>query len=156
MKRTSVKKTVLGLALCAASWASPAQTANPAADREVRAVIQQLFDAMRKSDSATLRRVFHAGARLQTTFTDKTGKPTLKEDSIEGFIKQVGTPHAEVYDERILSYEIRMDDNLATVWTPYEFYLGQKFSHRGVNAFQLFKSETGWKIISITDTRRKN
>jgi len=111
---------------------------------------------MRKSDSTVPRNVFHANARLQTTFTDKDGKPMLKQDSVEKFIGQVGTPHAEVYDERILSCEIRTDDNLATVWAPYEFYVGSKISHRGVNAFQLFKSETGWKIINITDTRRKN
>jgi hypothetical protein len=44
---------------------------------------------------------------------------------------------------------------MATAWTPYKFYLDKTFSHCGVNAFQLFKSENGWKIISILDTRRK-
>lgn len=151
----NMEKTGLLFLLFATILTTQAQTANPAADKEVQAVIQQLFDGMRKSDSTLLRPLFYANARLQTTFTDKNGKPVLKEDSIGKFIEQIGTPHAETYDERILGYEIRTDDNLATVWTPYEFYLGGKFSHRGVNAFQLFRSEGGWQIIQITDTRRK-
>jgi hypothetical protein len=44
---------------------------------------------------------------------------------------------------------------MAAIWTEYSFYLGDKFSHCGVNSFQLFKDETGWKIIYIVDTRRK-
>jgi len=115
-----------------------------------------MFDGMRKGDSTMVRGVFEKNARLQTTWTSPEGKPMIHtEDSMNGFVKQVGTPHPEMWDERIKSYEVRIDDNLATVWTPYEFYIGDKFSHCGINAFQLFKSASGWKIIHITDTRRK-
>jgi hypothetical protein len=131
-------------------------TAQSASENEVIAVIKQMFDGMRKGDSTLVRAVFEASARLQTTYTGKDGKPGLRtETSIDGFVKAVGTPHPQVFDERIKSYEVRIDDNLATVWTPYEFYLGTAFSHCGVNAFQLFKSDKGWKIIHIVDTRRK-
>ncbi|MCU0443517.1 MAG: nuclear transport factor 2 family protein [Microscillaceae bacterium] len=126
------------------------------AENEVIAVIKQMFDGMRKGDSSMVRAVFDASIRLQTTFTNKDGKSGLHtENTLDNFLKAVGTPHPQVFDERIKSYEVRIDDNLATVWTPYEFYLGTTFSHCGVNAFQLFKSEKGWKIIHITDTRRK-
>lgn len=127
-----------------------------AVESEVVAVIQKMFDGMRKGDSAMVSATFHSTMRLQTTFTNKAGQATLvTENSPANFLKAVGTPHPEVYDERILNYEVRVDDNLATVWTPYEFYAGEKFSHCGVNAFQLFKSDKGWKIIHIVDTRRK-
>jgi len=122
---------------------------------EARKPIEQLFDGMRKGDSTLVRGAFHSSARLQTTFFNKEKKPVLRTEDLDGFIKSVGTPHAEVYDERIVKYDIKIDDNLATVWTEYEFYVGTKFSHCGVNAFQLFKTENGWKIIQITDTRRK-
>jgi hypothetical protein len=39
-----------------------------------------------------------------------------------------------------LKYEVQIDDNLAAVWTEYEFYVGKNFSHCGVNAFQLVKN----------------
>ncbi|MBC8110214.1 MAG: nuclear transport factor 2 family protein [Verrucomicrobia bacterium] len=124
-------------------------------EKAVKAVIAKLFEGMQKGDSTLVRSVFHPKARLQTAFADKNGKPALAEGNISNFVKAVGTPHAEVWDERLSTIEIRIDDNLATVWANYEFYVGSKFSHAGVNAFQLFKSESGWKIIQIADTRRK-
>ena len=61
----------------------------------------------------------------------------------------------DIYEERISDYQVRIDGIMATVWTPYEFYLNDEFHHGGVNAFQLFRGEEGWKIVSISDTRRK-
>jgi hypothetical protein len=54
-----------------------------------------------------------------------------------------------------MGYEIAVDGALATAWILYQFYVGSTFSHCGVNAFQLFKSKDGWKIIQITDTCRR-
>jgi hypothetical protein len=128
---------------------------NKTEEKEVLKTIEKLFDGMRKSDSTMVRNTFHSSARLQTAFFNKENKSILMTSSINDFVKSVGTPHSEIYDERIISYKINIDENLATVWTEYEFYVGAKFSHCGVNAFQLFKTEEGWKIIQVTDTRRK-
>jgi hypothetical protein len=130
---------------------------NDKAEKEaVIAVIKQMFDGMRKGDSTMVRTAFASQVRMQTIFMNKEGKPAIRaEDSVDGFVKTVGSPHPEIFDERIKDYEVKIDDRMAAVWTPYEFYLGSKFSHCGVNSFQLFKGETGWKIIYIVDTRRK-
>ena len=114
-----------------------------------------MFDGMRESDSTKLLSVIYESASLKTTFTDRSGKPQIREEQMQNFITSVSKPHEEIYDEKIWSYEIEVDGLLATAWTEYTFYLGEKMSHCGVNAFQLFKSEEGWKIIGITDTRRK-
>jgi hypothetical protein len=79
----------------------------------------------------------------------------LKTESIGEFVEAVGTPHDDVWDERIWRQDVQVDGNLASAWTEYTFFLGEKMSHCGVNAFQLFRSETGWKIIQLTDTRRR-
>lgn len=121
----------------------------------VIAVIQMMFDGMRAGDSAMVRSVFHSSARLQTTAVSKEGKPTLRTEDVSGFVAAVGTPHDAVWDERILSYDVHLDGNLASVWTEYTFFLGEKMSHCGVNAFLLFRGENGWKIIQITDTHQK-
>ncbi len=131
----------------------------PAKDNEalaVQQVIAQLFDAMRTGDTTSLRQLFHEEVRLQTVLENPQTKTTrILTESIDHFVKQIGTPHTEVYDERILNYEIKIDRSMATVWTPYRFYVGDKFSHCGVNAFQLVKTAEGWKIVQIIDTRRK-
>ena len=35
---------------------------------------------------------------------------------------------------------------IATVWTPYDFWIDGKFSHCGIDAFDLVKTDEGWKI----------
>ena len=125
-------------------------------EKAVIATIQQLFDGMRQSDSTMVRNTFYPDARLQSAFTNKEGTPVLHEGDIDQFVNQIGTPHDEVYDEKIWSYEVKIDGRLASVWTEYTFYLGEKMSHCGVNAFHLFKGEEGWKITQITDTRRRD
>jgi Putative lumazine-binding len=122
----------------------------------VKAVVQQLFDGMRKGDSTLVRNAFASNVQMQTAFYNKAGASTLRtENSIDGFVKAVGTPHAEVWDERLTAWDIKIDGNLANVWTPYEFWLGDKQSHCGIDLFVLFKSDKGWQIIYLADTRRK-
>ena len=127
-------------------------------EKAVKAVVVQLFDGMQKHDSTMIRACFHPSARMQSiAMSRKSGNVELKtENSIDGFVKSIGSmPATTQIEERILSYEIRVDEQLATAWTPYEFYINGKRSHCGVDAFQFFKTDKGWKILTIADTRRK-
>jgi len=133
---------------------APASVTAQSDEEAVMVVISQLFDGMRAADSSMVREVFHPTARLQTVMV-REGSPILNQGDIEEFITAVGTPHEGIWDERLFSTTIQIDGHLATAWTEYSFYHGGKFSHCGVNAFQLFKHVDGWKIIQITDTRRK-
>lgn len=145
-----------GLAWFLATSASQAQTtANGPAEAEVRRAVDQLFDGMRKNDSLMVKAVMAPKARLLTV-ADKDGQAVVQETPMSEFYKAVGTPRGVVLDERLLRYEVRIDGLLATAWTPYEFYVGDKYSHCGVDAFQLCRTAEGWKIIQITDTRRKD
>lgn len=122
----------------------------------VKATINQLFEGMRNSDTTLIRKAFAKQNVMQTIVKTKDGKSVVRTESVDGFIKSVGAPHPEKYDERIVFTKVLIDANLASVWTDYKFYIGDKFSHCGVNSFQLFKGDEGWKIIYIIDTRRKD
>lgn len=102
-----------------------------------------------------VKAVFADNAILQTVSGKQEGAPVLVTGSLQQFLRAVGTPHTDVWDERITFERIMVDGALASVWTPYRFYLNEKFSHCGVNSFQLMKSASGWKIIYLVDTRRK-
>jgi len=119
----------------------------------VKAVIETMFDSMREADSAKLHTVFIDEVIMQSIIP-KRGVMSINKGNLQGFLTGIGTPHEHVYDERILDYQIKIDGPMATVWTPYEFYLGEEFSHCGVNSFQLMKKAEGWKIIYLVDTRR--
>jgi len=122
----------------------------------VKQTVNTLFGAMRKGDSTLLRSVFSKDMILQSVSNDKTGKAILSTENADEFVKAIGTPHSSVYDERITFGDVKIDGDLASVWAPYKFYFGDKFSHCGVDVFQLMKTANGWKVIYIVDTRRKD
>ena len=125
-------------------------------EQEVKATIEKLFNAMRENDAEILPTIFDEKMRLLTTSTDPDGFGEMKESPVEDFILRVAQPKEKgTLDERIVSWDIKIDGNLATAWTGYEFYSLGKFSHCGFNSFKLVKTKSGWKIFSIADTRRK-
>ena len=118
----------------------------------VKATINQLFNGMKTSDSVLIKKSFSKNAVLQTI--TKTGE--VKNENINDFAISISKAEKQSLDERITFSNILIDGNLASVWTPYEFYYQSKFSHCGVNSFQLVKSNNEWKIQYIIDTRRKD
>lgn len=126
----------------------------PNTREEVRAAIGRLFDAMRAGDSTALRAAFHPEARLMRVVRENE-QHRLEMTPVDEFVRLVGTPHDEVYDERVDAMEIMIDDGLATAWMDYRFFVGERFSHCGVNAFQMVRSSSGWQVISLVDTARE-
>lgn len=144
-------KRIAGLILTFATVKAGAQTDAEA----VKATVNQLFEGMRKSDTALLKTAFAPGAILQTIARPRSGGVQVRTDEVAAFVSSVAKPHTEVYDERISFGQVLIDGDLASVWTPYKFYVGEKFSHCGVNSFQLVKLEGKWKIQYLIDTRRR-
>ena len=139
---------------CYLSQSLAAQTGE---EKSVLEPVTRLFRGMNLGDSAVVHSAFAKSVSMGTIYTDKSGNPAIRNEfSIEGFLKAVGTPHAEKWSEPIWDTEVQIDGNLAQVWTKYAFYLGKTFSHCGVDAFQLFKGADGkWRIFSLADTRQK-
>jgi hypothetical protein len=118
--------------------------------------ITALFTGMNLGDSAMVRSAFTSHVTMATVSIDKEGKVNVKrENSLATFLKAVGTPHPEPWSEPIWDVRIEQDGPLAQVWAHYAFYLGTKFSHCGVDAFQLVKENGAWKIFHLTDTRQR-
>src|SRR5205085_5594212 len=102
----------------------------------VKETLNRLFEGMKKSDTALIRSAFSGNSTLQTVVKNKEGKVAIETEPLDSFLVAIATPHVEVYDERITIDVIKFDAELAMVWAPYKFYLGDKFSHCGVDAFQ--------------------
>ena len=119
---------------------------------EIEKPIRNLFLGMKNADSELVKSAFTDNAVLQTITKDGT----VKSDSIEDFMTSVSQFPKGDLDERITIEGIHTDGNLASVFTPYSFYLKGKLSHCGANSFQLVKQNNDWKIQYIIDTRRKD
>ena len=108
--------------------------------------IHNMFDAMREHDGKKLLAQFAPNAMLQ-----RAGKGSkVKTNDLAKFADFVSKTD-KYLDEKLLSVNISISDNLASVWTPYAFYLDGKISHCGVNSFQLVKLEQTWKIVYLID-----
>lgn len=134
---------------------SPALQAQAAPDRTaILAVVSGFFDGMRSGDSGAIRAMLHPRALLATAVV-RQGTAGVEFDGIEEVLTAIGTPHDSVWDERLSNQRVLQDGTLAIVWTDYHFYVGSRFNHCGVDAFTLAKEGDGWKIIALTDTRRR-
>lgn len=124
----------------------------------VKKTIETFFDGLHKGDSTIVGSTLHTTIKIQTTFTNKNGEKKLITDSKKKLLIGIANKKVEnTYLEKLLSWDIKINGNLASVWTPYEFYLNGKLSHCGANSFQLFNNNGKWEIIYLVDMRsRKN
>jgi hypothetical protein len=151
---------VLPAALAAQQPASaapppPPQPAYATDSAAIRQVVARLFDGMRTRDTAAMRTLFHEPVAMRSVAV-RQGQNVVEADGLEDWFKGISSaPAGLLLDERLGAPEIRVDGNLAMVWAYYEFYAGDKFSHCGVDSFQLGRTDAGWKIILLADSRRR-
>ncbi len=121
----------------------------------VKAAVNKLFEGMKNADAAMVNDAFADSAILQTISHSKEGKTFITNEQVRSFSEFVSKQKKGAADERIIFETIRIDGPLAIAWTPYKFYYDGKFSHCGVNSFQLVRMNGQWKIQYLIDTRRR-
>ena len=130
-----------------------------AQNQEIQNVIETFFEAFHAKDTLKLKALCDETMILQSINENIKGAK-LSNEKPAAFFKSIASIPAELkFHEKILSCSIQIDGSMAHAWTPYEFYVNGKLSHKGVNSFTLFKKDTpetsGWKIVHLIDTRRK-
>lgn len=148
-----MKLKIQGLVFMAVLF--PCMTTAQSARDSVENTIKQMFEAMSGIDTVKLSNCFAPTAILQTIAIGKDGRETVRTVGLSQFITSISKLGQGDADERIQITSIQIDASLASVWTPYKFYYKGNFSHCGANSFQLIRTEEGWKIQYLIDTRRK-
>jgi len=125
-------------------------------EADAKQVVDTFFEGFHKGDTLQMRSVLAPVVGMQSVHSTKDGKHVLSESNMDKFLVAIAKrPSTDKWDERLLSYKVSIDGNLAHVWTPYEFYFNGNFSHCGANAFTIAKMDDGWKIVHLIDSRRK-
>jgi SnoaL-like domain len=132
----------------------PALAQSGEAEKAVVRVVERLFQALKADDTAGMRAVLHPAARIVQTGT-REGTPFNRVNSVDDFLISVGAAKGKGLEERIYNPEVRIDDNLATVWLQYDFLVGGQLSHCGVDSYQIVRGSEGWRILQIVDTQRR-
>ena len=121
----------------------------------VLATVTSVFKAMHDRDTVLLKSVFDTSARLVGLSRRGTPSVSLVTPSRFG-AALVGAKPGDVWNEKMINPEVRIDGTIAQVWGYYTFHLNDTFSHCGVDAFMLVKVGDTWKITQLADTERKD
>ncbi|HET7870922.1 MAG TPA: nuclear transport factor 2 family protein [Terriglobales bacterium] len=120
-------------------------------EKAVLAPINEMFDAMAKHDAAALKKPLLPGGSMVLM---REGKPV--QMTFDAFAEIVGKPSKARIEERIHDPLVRIDNDLAVVWAPFEFLADGKVDHCGTDLFNLVRTDGKWLVASIADTGRKD
>jgi hypothetical protein len=120
-------------------------------EQAVMAPIAAMFDGMAKRDAAAIKKPLLPGGGMVLM---RDGKPT--QMTFDAFAEAVGKPGKAQIEERIHDPLVRIDNDLAVVWAPFEFLVDGKVDHCGTDLFNLVRADGKWLIASVADTGRKD
>jgi putative lumazine-binding protein len=120
-------------------------------EQAVLAPINAMFDGMAKRDATALKKPLLPGG---TMVLMRDGKPN--QMTFDAFAELVGRPGKAQIEERIHDPLVRIDNDLAVVWAPFDFLVDGKVDHCGTDLFNLVRTDGRWLIASIADTGRKD
>jgi hypothetical protein len=120
-------------------------------EKAVMAPITAMFDGMAKRDAAAIKKPLLPGGGMVLM---RDGKPT--QMTFDAFADLVGKPGKAQIEERIHDPLVRIDNDLAVVWAPFEFLVDGKVDHCGTDLFNLVRADGKWLIASVADTGRKD
>ncbi|HYI48238.1 MAG TPA: nuclear transport factor 2 family protein [Allosphingosinicella sp.] len=145
-----MRQMFLTLLLLVAAAPAVAQDAHERDRAAVLAAAQRLFDALAARDPAAVMAV------------------VVQEGTISGHVTRDGTTRffadrwqdwanglregSERLEERMHNPRVRIRGNMASIWTEYSFYRDGRFSHCGIDLFDMAKVEGRWRVLNITFT----
>ena len=136
--------TILATSLAIGTFAQSAE------EQAVLAPIHAMFDGMAKRDAIAIKAPTLPGGMMVLM---RDGKPA--QMTFEAFAERVGKPGTTQIEERIHDPLIRVDNDLAVVWAPFEFLVDGKVDHCGTDLFNLVRVDERWMIASVADTGTK-
>jgi putative lumazine-binding protein len=120
-------------------------------EQVVIAPLQAVLDGIAQHDQALIRKQLLPGGMVTLL---RNGQPLqLHFDAFVDRIRPSGTGKIE---ERIHDPLVRIDDDVAIIWTPYTFYVEGKVDHCGTDIVNLVRIDGHWLIANIADNSRKN
>jgi hypothetical protein len=121
-----------------------------AQDSAVLAPIDAMFQGMTDRNPSAIKAAALPGTVLVLM---RDGKP--KQMTIEEFADRLSKPSKTHIEERIHDPVVRVDNDLAMVWAPFEFLIDGTPDHCGTDLFNLVKTDDKWLIAGIADTGSK-
>ena len=147
-----MRRVTMVIAICTMLVAETKTAAGQSQETQVMEAVQQVFDGMRAADPAMVAAVFAENARFAVV-RSRDGLSEISTPSVAEWIGAIGESGGS-WDEQVYDVDIQVDENVASAWVPYTFYLEGVISHCGVNSIELLLNGDHWEITQLSDTRR--
>ena len=109
--------------------------------------VQQFFDALESRDTTLANSVLLSDGHF-FSIRENNSNINIKKTTHSNFVKNL-TSSNEPLLETMHDPVVLIHKQVAVVWTKYEFYKNEEYSHTGVDAFSLLKTSEGWRIAGI-------
>jgi hypothetical protein len=109
------------------------------------AVADSVLAALTSGDGSTLTRL-----TLDSAVVGGSGvRNGVERLSLRNWSLYRNRTGASDFTERGFDATARVQDRVAQVWMPYDLYIGDKWSHCGVDVFTLMKSGGRWRVAAL-------
>jgi hypothetical protein len=109
--------------------------------------VSRFFVALAEKDTALARTVMMPEGRFYSVREDGA----IRAQTHEAFFERISGEESDLL-ERMWEPTVLVHGRIAVLWTPYDFHRDGRFSHCGIDAFSLIKTDTGWKIAGTVYT----
>ena len=119
-------------------------------EKAVISTVEGFFNVLSTKDSTTANKLILPSGYLTSIRPDST----IRMQSHQAFLQNLVQMDDDLL-ERMWNPRVMIHNQIAIVWTPYDFHLNGQWSHCGVEAFSLVKTEQGWQIAGVIYTVEK-
>jgi Putative lumazine-binding len=117
-------------------------------EKEVLAAVQKTFDGMAANDAGKILASMTADARLYGVRANGSAYALPAEQ----WASRLVSLKSEFLEHFTTPPAVSIHGAIANVWGPYELLRDGKFSHCGVDSFNLLKTAEGWRVAAVFDT----
>jgi hypothetical protein len=117
-------------------------------EQAVLATLQALLDALGARDKDAMRATLMPGGSATHSRDEKFFHESFRD------LPDRLPPGTDTLEERIHDPLVRIDDDIAMVWAPYDFFVGEELHHWGTNIVSFLKRDGKWLVSGITDNGR--
>jgi uncharacterized protein (TIGR02246 family) len=119
--------------------------------KDAWAVIEKMFAEMANHNPTAIAELFTKDSNLTAIVKGRDGKSRVMAFTGETFSKNFAEKRGEIKED-MYERKVEVDGDLALVWGRYVFFVDNKISHCGVNAFHLVRTDAGWRIANASST----
>ena len=74
-----------------------------------------------------------------------------RRTTVSEFVTSIARSQEDLL-ERMWNPKVEVQGDLASLWAPYDFHNGGRFSHCGTDALHLVRANGNWRVIGLSYT----